>query len=374
MKRTDLTPLAHAVRLALLVLSAALSSCGQQTLDPTGGETHFLRACSLDRPCGGQLQCINAVCTLPCIENATCAVLPGAACLAEGAGSAAAGRCEAQCEQDGDCSAVGPSLVCADGLCRPDGFTVPTADATIPNEAGSSSVDSSVAVPDAGMPDAASDAQADAGPPALTCSGEVIAPDELLFIGDSFFATNPPLVDYVETLAREEALLGADEHYRNAARLAVNSLALGGAGLRDQYVQAAGVAPVRVVVMNGGGADVLVGSCPTPDQSCALLQAAASGAADVLSEMAQGGVLDVVYAFYPNPVDDALQAKMDALRPLVESACNASTLRCHWLDLRAAFEGRYDTLVQSDGNNPTAAGSEVAAGAIWQTMRGACTP
>jgi hypothetical protein len=125
--------------------------------------------------------------------------------------------------------------------------------------------------------------------------------------------------------------------------------------------------------MNGGGADVLAGTCDTPPtQSCPVLANAAAATQQLLSQMAADGVQHVVYAFYPNPVDAALQAKMDALRPLVQQACDSSPVPCHWLDLRPTFAGHYGDYVLADGMNPTDAGSAATAAAIWSTMQQNC--
>jgi hypothetical protein len=63
---------------------------------------------------------------------------------------------------------------------------------------------------------------------------------------------------------------------------------------------------------------------------------------------------------------------MDALRPLVQAACEASVVACHWLDLRDTFAGQYATFVLPDGLNPTAAGSQATAHAIWTIMQRSC--
>ena len=147
---------------------------------------------------------------------------------------------------------------------------------------------------------------------------------------------------------------------------------LAGGGIASQYAAAAAEAEVKVVIMNGGGADVLLGQCASADASCPAIAAAAAAARDLLAKMAANGVAHVVYAFYPDPVDALLRAKVDALRPLLESACASSALACHWLDLRPTFAGHYDQYIQADGMNPTEAGSHASAEAIWTTMQKEC--
>jgi hypothetical protein len=99
---------------------------------------------------------------------------------------------------------------------------------------------------------------------------------------------------------------------------------------------------------------------------------AAAAARDLLAEMAADGVLHVVYAFYPDPMDASLRAEMDALRPLVETACESSAVACHWLDLRTIFADHYPEYLQADGLNPSAAGSRATAQAIWSVMQQYC--
>jgi hypothetical protein len=187
------------------------------------------------------------------------------------------------------------------------------------------------------------------------CTHGDVAANQVLVVGDSFFASSHQITAYLEDHARRTGALAAGERYRDNSRLIGNALALSGHGLADEYTTGRAEAEVRVVIMNGGGADVLLGSCDTADASCPVISDAAAAAAELLGQMASDGVAHVVYAFYPDPVDASIRAKMDALRPLVQAACEASAVACHWLDLRPAFAGQYATYVMPDGMNPTAA-------------------
>jgi hypothetical protein len=191
-------------------------------------------------------------------------------------------------------------------------------------------------------------------------------------VGDSFFASSHQITAYLEDLARGAGALPAGERYRDSSRLIANALALGGNGILDQYTSATADAPVDVVIMNGGGADVLVGSCDTADASCPVVAAAAEAAQALFARLADDGVEHVIYVFYPDPIDPNVKARMDALRPLAESACAQSPVACEWLDLRQVFADHYADYVQSDGLNPTAAGSQASAAAIWAIMQQRC--
>jgi len=333
----------------VLALFFAIFSCQRETDDPTGGETHFLVRCSTGaNTCGDKLVCLCGVCTVPCTERATCEPLPAAACVASNdtgrcASAEAPGHCDVACLIDADCSVLSSSHRCELGACR--------ADAPPDNDAGAAG---------AGADDAG------------TCVRGGVSANELLLIGDSFFA-NHQITAYLEGFARDAGVLPAGARYRDNSRLTANSLASG--GIADQYTTARAEAEVRVVIMNGGGADVLVGSCDTVDASCPTIASAAAAARELLQQMATDGVVDVVYVFYPDPVKDTtpnLRAKVDALRPLIESACEGSAVRCNFLDLRPTFAGHYADYVQADGMNPTAVGSQATAQALWALMQSSC--
>jgi len=318
----------------LLALFFAIFSCQRESEDPTGGETHFLVRCQpSSSSCGGKLSCLCGVCTVPCAERAACDLLPAAACVAGNGADAcgnslAAGHCDVACLVDGDCAVLSKTHRCELGLCR------------------------------------AGAAQSNA------CVHGDVSANEVLLVGDSFFASGHQLTAYLEGLARGADALAGGGRYRDNSRLIANGLAAG--GIADEYRSARAEAEVKVVIMNGGGADLLIAACSVPDTNCPALTATVAAAEALLAQMAADGVAHVVYAFYPDPLDATLRAKMDAFRPLLESACENSAVNCHFLDLRPTFAGRYDEYIQTDGMNPTEAGSQVSAQAIWAVMQKEC--
>jgi hypothetical protein len=320
----------------LLTLITALAlSCESTREEPTGGETHFLQRCD-DAPsaCGSRFTCLCGVCSVPCSDAVACAELPNASCVTtEGASACSApspAQCDVTCNADADCAALSSDHRCVAGRCRTDA----------------------------------------SGEPA--CPSGDTAANEVLVIGDSFVAVNHNLTAFLEDLARQSGALAAGERYRDFSSLLGNTLALGGNGLEAQYTAASAESPVRVVIMNGGGADLLLGSCDTLTPDCPLVTDAVAAAEALLSRMADDGVEHVVYAFYPDPVDMDLRAEVDVLRPLIESTCASSPVPCEWLDLRPTFAGNYATYVGPDGNNPTPEGARASAAAIWTTMQQAC--
>lgn len=335
-----------------LGLVLAAFSCERQINDPTGGETHFLVRCQPGtNSCGNVLSCLCGVCTLPCSERATCEHLPSAACVAstsnEACENSQAGHCDVACLIDADCAALSGSHRCELGVCRanPQGS---------PSASGGAAGDGS-------------------GGEAGVCVRGSIAANQILLIGDSFFAASHQITAYLEALARSAGVLPTGERYRDNSRLTSNTLA--NSGIADEYAAAVAEAEVKTVIMSGGGADVLLGSCDTVDANCPTIAAAAAAARELLGRMAGDGVIDAIYVFYPDPVKDAtpnLRAKVDTLRPLIESACESSAVRCHFLDLRPTFADHYDDYIQADGLNPTQAGAQATAQAIWVVMQREC--
>jgi hypothetical protein len=193
----------------------------------------------------------------------------------------------------------------------------------------------------------------------------------VLVIGDSFFAISHQVTAYIEQYAREAGVLAVGERYRDNSATINNALAMGGNGITAQYTRGVEEGDVRVVIMDGGGPDVLLSACPAPVEACPALLAAADAAQALLDQMAADGVTDVVYAFYPDPVDAAMLERMDALRELIEPICAASTVPCHWVDLRTSLTGGAEHL-SPDGLIPTDVGSQVSASAIWGVMRQEC--
>jgi hypothetical protein len=279
------------------------------------------------------------LCTRTCDQQSSCAALVSAECILPADADACTeatpeGVCDVRCQNDDDCAQVSSSHRCEAGLCR-----VPVADA---------------------------------------CEDDGISANQVLLIGDSFFASDHQITTYLEDLARSAGSLPAAENYRDNSQLVSNGLAFGGNGILDQYSEASASAAVKVVIMNGGGADVLLGNCAEVSPECPLIADAANAAQALLARLAEDGVLHVIYAFYPDPQEvmtrdnRPVRERMDVLRPLIASICESSPVPCHWLDLRTIFDGRYAEYVKADGLNPTPAGSQATAAAIWQTMERFC--
>lgn len=354
----------------VLILLAALAlafSCTRESTDPTGGETHFLTRCVPGaNTCGDQLSCMCGVCTRPCAERAACDALPAAQCVPGCVTDdmKAPGVCEVSCVVDDDCSVVSRTHHCDRGACRAGSI------ASGGSGGSSSATNAGGGAVAVGGADAGGDGGTSGG--AGGCSHGAVSANQVLVIGDSFFATTHQITAYLEGLGRDAGAVSVGERYRDRSTMIANGLALGGNGIEGQYTDGVSEAEVKVVIMNGGGADALLGSCDTANASCGVVTAATAAAQALFSKMATNGVEQVVYAFYPDPGDANVKARMDALRPLLQSACENAPLPCHWLDLRAVFAGHYGEYIQADQLNPTDAGARASAEAIWATMQQYC--
>lgn len=323
---------------ALAVLVFALSCGGLEDRSPqTGGETNFLSRCEADGSCGEGLSCLCGTCTKTCAETPACETLSTtAACVPVASRrmdpacpeTAVRAFCDAECSDDAACAELGAEYRCDRGYCR---------------------------------------ALSDGCQTGETPGGEVVV------LGDSFLASGEITLS-LEELARQAGALSPGENYRDHSTLIMNNLALEPPGMSAQYAAAREEGAVSVVIMDGGGGDVLMAPCPEPVASdCPILQNALSGADALLQTMADDGVEHVVFFSYPDYVgNERVRATIDVLRPLLAQRCASAPLACHFLDLRPTFAGNYDDYILPDGQNPTPAGARAAAEAIWSLMQQRC--
>jgi hypothetical protein len=193
-----------------------------------------------------------------------------------------------------------------------------------------------------------------------------------MVLGDMFLWQDRLIPTALEALARSAGALATGEQYRNYTSGTANLLALGGRLIAQQYATGWSEGPARVVIMDGGGTDVLVGTCPEPPTvDCPILVDAVAAADELLGQMGADGVEDVIWVGYPGPADAVLRAKMELLQPLLQGVCAGSVVPCHWVDLEPAFADHYAEYMAADAI-PTAAGADVAAAEIWSVMQRRC--
>lgn len=320
------------IELAAPLAVAWALALGCQPGEPTtSSETHFLRYCPESEACSAELECLCAVCDTGCRDDTDCAELsPLAVCVSTDARPADQAcsaepdaTCEVPCAADTDCRALGTDYRCDRSYCRA----------------------------------LASDCVA----------GETTGDDVALF-GDNFVP--PALTAELERLAHAAGALATDQSYRDYASSLVGPFG-GSYDLFTQYDAAVSDGVPEVAILDMGGPDALQ-SCPDPPtDDCPALANAASGAEQLLAQMAADGVQSAVVFFYPDPNDAVLGAKFDLLRPMIQAACAGSALACTFLDLRPTFDGHADYL-GSGGVLPTDAGAIATATAIFSLMQEHC--
>lgn len=154
---------------------------------------------------------------------------------------------------------------------------------------------------------------------------------------------------------------------------------------------------IRVVVMDGGGNDILVpaatwiggGNCknsanaPNLPVCQQIVQASLDREQVLWKRMADVGIRDLIFFFYPTVPNNTVLggANPNAIaawaRPKVKAGCDAAydntgqRLRCHFVDMVPVFQGHPEYFTTGD-IHPNTTGSAAMAKAVWQTMTDAC--
>jgi lysophospholipase L1-like esterase len=200
-----------------------------------------------------------------------------------------------------------------------------------------------------------------------TCPHGQIKGNEVLFIGDSFLALSRAIPRDIQAHARAIGALKANESYRDAS---VSGAVI--SQISQQYSTQQAKSPVKVVIMDGIGNDMLMAGCATPSDSCAAIRNAVATTKAMFAKMASDGtVQDIVWMWYPLVPNNAkLNALEQFIEPKIQAMCAASTVRCHWVPLAPVWAGHPE--YSSDGLHPTAAGAQATADTVWAKMQADC--
>ena len=197
---------------------------------------------------------------------------------------------------------------------------------------------------------------------------------QVVTLGDSYLAITAVIFEIMDR-ARANGSLGPNERYR---RYEAAGAQFWYGHIHDQFEEALAEDPtIDTVIMDGGGNDVLLGIgnvCidePPPAASCvSAIESIVNTATDLFQDMADAGVAHVVYHFYPHLPEGLAPAGtndvLDYGAPLFEQACADAPVDCHFVDIRDAFEGHPEYIL--DGVHPTDEGSAVIAELVWETM------
>ena len=203
-------------------------------------------------------------------------------------------------------------------------------------------------------------AEATAGTGAAAgCQKGRVTANEVVLIGDSAIQIPGTLPIHLRDLARAAGALGADETYPNRA---VSGTPM--KGIAAQYTAAEKETPEpKVLIMNGGGVDIVLDSSETS------ITAAVATATDLYAQIAMDGTVQQIIFFYYANIP-AYVEPLNIQRPLMQAVCQASSVPCHFLDLRPVFDG--NDFFGPDNVHPNSAGGEAIADAIWNIMKENC--
>jgi hypothetical protein len=251
-----------------------------------------------------------------------------------------------------------------------------------------------------------------------SCVKGQVTPSQVVMLGDSYMAaTNGNVGANIVADAQKAGALPAGKTYREyyIAAASLNNSS-GQLNIPYQYntmaktdVTVTNPKDIQVVIMDGGGNDVLINSrgCLSDATTAALMadtvcQAAVTGAGNTMEtlwkQMATDGVKHIVYYFYPHLdtnggvllptpapgvdlVDDEGAANYQKLccgasfTPTVQNySCtgDAPGTTCTFIDTRPAFEGHQVDWIQADKVHPNAMGSTTIANLTWDAMVANC--
>jgi lysophospholipase L1-like esterase len=217
----------------------------------------------------------------------------------------------------------------------------------------------------------------------------VAAGKEVWFIGDSYsnyFVAHSPLATLVGDRAKKDMALKSTDSYRDLA-VAGTTLAAPPAAIQGQWNDNKSMKPIKVVVMTGGGNDVLINNpqCrPEGSEKQAecmmVVQASLDVAKEMFASMKTEGVTDVIYFWYPHIPGGALTGGetgtsiSDYTYPMLEAVAKAATtdtFHVFMVPTVAIFEGHPEYFF-SDGLHANDTGEGKIADAVWSVMKDNC--
>lgn len=207
-------------------------------------------------------------------------------------------------------------------------------------------------------------------------------------LGDSYIALSDNVPRFIEEHARAASALSASDSYINRARsgasMAYEPSIPSQLPELLQVARARRSAGVKLIIMDGGGNDVLVHnrrclSQTFPSQACIeVVDRSILALKKLFIDMAAAGIEHVIYFWYPDvPASELAGQRPEVMNGYaasrVEETCTASTeVTCHFVDTRPAFAGHPEYLSPLDSVHPTAAGARAIAGLVWGVMVDAC--
>jgi hypothetical protein len=195
----------------------------------------------------------------------------------------------------------------------------------------------------------------------LGCPHAQIPANQVVWIGDSWVTIPGNQVTQVEQSAQAAGAIGPGDAYTVDAKDGTSM-----AQIATEYTaQQMTTTPAKVLIMDGGTLDTFM------NNTSATVSAVAMTFQQLLTTVAKDGtVTAIIYYLMPDlPAITGVQA----LRPLLQQECEASTIPCYFLDLTPLWTGHSEyTNTVSGIDFPSQAGAAVIGNAIWSIMQEHC--
>jgi len=213
-----------------------------------------------------------------------------------------------------------------------------------------------------------------------------LKPYQVGVMGDSYIDYSGDFTKFVQENARKASALGASENYIDLAKT-------GAAMQKDNLLapaiptqlptllstsKRAGPEGVKLVLMTGGGNDVLIDASQcktltTVTEECKTVVAKSLAVIKkLMADMKAGGIQHVIYFWYPDLGPSQGRVINEYSIPIAKEQCESDpSVKCHFVDTRDGFRG-HPEFVGPDGIHPTAAGSRVISDLVWDVMVDNC--
>lgn len=207
------------------------------------------------------------------------------------------------------------------------------------------------------------------------CDSPNDSKDCVVMLGDSIFALSGDETEFLEDLTGESYR----KYYANGAMM------VGGyvPSIPEQYERAIKEGPIRTVILNGGGNDVLIGGlmqCSTSygsELSAAcndILDDVSAATEDLLLRMAADGVKNIIWQGYYHTTNHYLWQVTDVTsdhfaQGLREFQAAFPDINVTFIDVRPYFN-KYKAWNYTiyDGIHPTRSSSQTLANLVWDAM------
>ena len=214
----------------------------------------------------------------------------------------------------------------------------------------------------------------------------ITAGSQVVFLGDSYSSYALAHTDLYILMGQRASMNGAlpmGMRYVNYA-VAGTTLAVVGAQIPGQWTSASAAKPIYLVIMDGGGNDVLIDNMQCladgsqNDAGCKMVVAnSVAKAKEMWASMKMAGVSDVIWFWYPHIPGAVAGTGHDindyGLAEMQKAAKEATTegFRPVMIDTIPAFEG-HDDYYFPDGIHANDTGENVIADLIWKYMKDNC--